>query len=67
MTELDAIASANIICIKLLTIIGLGWPTFFSGIARSYKQAVDNTLVANVNEPLGVPVTYATNMAGAEH
>jgi len=42
-----------LICILVLVIIGLGWQTFFSGIASGARQVVDNPLVQEAKEYLG--------------
>jgi hypothetical protein len=50
---LGAILAAIFIGILLLAVIGLGWETFFSGIARGAQQVVDNPLVDGAREYLG--------------
>jgi len=50
---LGVILAAIFIGILLLAGIGLGWETFFSGIARGAQQVVDNPLVDEAKEYLG--------------
>jgi hypothetical protein len=49
---LSAILAAIFIGILLLAMIGLGWETFFSGIARGAQKVVDNPLVDEAKEYL---------------
>jgi hypothetical protein len=42
---LSVILTAVLIGILALAILGLGWQTFFSGVARGAQQAVDNPVV----------------------
>lgn len=47
------ILTAVLIGILALAILGLGWQTFFSGVARGAQQAVDNPVVDGAREYLG--------------
>lgn len=45
--------AAILIGILVLAILGLGWQTFFSGIAKGAQQVVDNPIVDGAKEYLG--------------
>jgi hypothetical protein len=50
---LGAILAAVLVGILVLAILGLGWQTFFSGIARGAQNVVDNPVVDGAKEYLG--------------
>lgn len=50
---MGALVAAVLIGILVLAILGLGWQTFFSGIAKGAQQVVDNPLVDGAKEYLG--------------
>jgi hypothetical protein len=50
---MGAILAAILIGILVLAIIGLGWQTFFSGLASGVRQVVNNPLVDEAKEYLG--------------
>jgi hypothetical protein len=45
--------AAVIVGIMILAIIGLGWQTFFFGIAKGAQQVVDNPIVDEAKEYWG--------------
>ena len=50
---MGAILAAILIGILVLAIIGLGWQTFFAGLASGTRQVVDNPLVEEAKKYLG--------------
>ena len=50
---MGAILAAIFIGILVLAVVGLGWETFFSGIAMGAQRVVDNPLVDGAKEYLG--------------
>jgi len=45
--------TAVLLGILVLALLGLGWQTFFSGIARGAQHVVDNPVVDGAKEYLG--------------
>ncbi|MEW6604542.1 MAG: hypothetical protein AB1351_07615 [Thermoproteota archaeon] len=50
---MGAILAAILIGILVLAILGLGWQTLFSGIAKGAQQVVDNPVVDEAKEYIG--------------
>lgn len=53
MAPVGALLAIIFVGILALAIIGLGWQTFFFGIARGAQQVVDNPLVDEAREYWG--------------
>lgn len=47
---MGSLLAAVIVGIMVLAIIGLGWQTFFFGVAKGAQQVVDNPIVDEAKE-----------------